>query len=344
MTKIEWTNKTWNPIVGCSKVSPGCANCYAERMAVRLQAMDKPGYHEVVNERGHWTGNVNLRYDILDAPLRWRKPAMVFVNSMSDLFHPAVPFEFIDRIFAVMGRSQQHTFQILTKRPELMLQYLQSDPYRRILDEANDLDAKFWIPAANLGTGISDPARMPLPNVWLGVSVESQAAADVRIPLLIRTPAAVRFVSAEPLLGPLDLLRWTSHNLHSIRCNGGLTFHELGKGETFTKCTCHLNWVIAGGESGPSARPMHPDWARALRDQCQEAHVPFFFKQHGEWLHRSQISRDLQGDLAMMNVFGHGFKYHTWSDGTDSVRLGKKQAGRTLDGRTWDQFPEVCNA
>lgn len=236
---IEWTEATWNPITGCTKVSPGCDNCYAERLALRLQAMGNPRYRNGFE--------VTLHPDQLDLPLRWRQPRMIFVNSMSDLFHDLVPDEFIVEVLATMERARWHTFQILTKRPGRMASFMRRHRPK------------------------------PLPNVWLGTSVEDQRWARIRIPKLLATPAAVRFLSCEPLLGALNLGAWLSP----------------GK----------IHWVIVGGESGPRHRPPLPRWVRSLRDQCREADVPFFFKQWG-------------GRTA-------------------------KAGGRTLDGRTWDQMPNI---
>jgi len=230
-TTIEWTESTWNPVTGCTRISPGCQHCYAERMSRRLRAMGQERYRNGFR--------VTTHPDVLDLPLSWRKPQVIFVNSMSDLFHEKVPAEFIQRIFAVMGQAEHHVFQILTKRAD------------RLAELAGQLT---WAP-----------------NIWMGVTVEMQAYAS-RIEQLRTVPAAVRFLSVEPLLGPIM----------DLPLDG-------------------IHWVIAGGESGPNARPMHLDWARAVRDQCRAAGVPFFFKQWG------------------------------------GVR--RKEAGRVLDGRTWDEYP-----
>lgn len=228
-TKIEWTDATWNPIRGCSRVSAGCKNCYAERIAARFSGVGMP--YEGLSKNGRWTGEVRFVTERIDDPRQWKKPRRIFVNSMSDLFHKKVKLDWIGQIYTVMRYSPQHTFQILTKRPQGMLEYF------KLL-----------------------PASMILPNVWLGVSVEDQKTADERIPLLLQTPAAVRFISAEPLLGPINLVK---------------AFGQ-GVGELMTD---HLDWVIVGGESGPGARPMNPDWARSLRDQCEMSGVKFFMKQ-----------------------------------------------------------------
>lgn len=254
MTKIEWVinpdgsqGKTWNPVTGCSKVSSGCKNCFAEVMANRLKAMGKSEYQDVVDEQGHWTGRVTLVPARLDEPLRWRKPRRVFVNSMSDLFHPDVPEEFIVKIFARMTGLTEHTFQVLTKRPERMHDFIN----RRV------------------------PYIADWPNIQLGTSVENQRAADDRIPWLLKTPAAVRFLSCEPLLGPIDLHAW---NQSAFRDGP------------------QISWVIVGGESGPNARLMEEEWAISLVRQCQEAGVPVFVKQMGTaWAKRHAGYRDPKG-------------------------------------------------
>jgi protein gp37 len=315
-SKIEWTDTTWNPVVGCRKVSPGCTHCYAERMAGRLKAMGRPGYQDAVDDKGRWTGRVSLLYERLFQPLTWRRPRRVFVNSMSDLFHPDVPFEFVDDVFDVMARnclaSNRHIFQILTKRPDRMHQY-----FRQGKNYYGD--------------------HIPLPNVWLGVSVENQEAADERIPLLLQTPAAVRFLSCEPLLGPVDLGRRVIPPGQSWAREV-----ELAWGDTE-----ELDWVIVGGESGPGARPMHPDWARSIRDQCVAASVPFFFKQHGEW---SKVATPLVYGINAEGVIyllpdGSKGTQKDWYNGlaTPMERIGKKAAGRLLDGVEWNQFPEQVN-
>lgn len=241
-SSIEWTEATWNPVAGCSILSPGCTNCYAMRMARRLEAMGQKKYAgttRVSGGRAKWNGKINIDQNSLDLPLKWKTPKTIFVNSMSDLFHDDVPLSFIKDVFTTMRTARQHTFQILTKRSA------------RLADISEDL---------------------PWPNnVWMGVSVESQAYIS-RIDDLRRTRAAVKFLSLEPLLGPLDHL-----DLRSI------------------------DWAIAGGESGPNARPMLPDWVRSIRDQCTAANVAFHFKQWGG--------------------------------------VQKKLAGRMLDGRTWDELP-----
>lgn len=338
-SKIEWTEKTWNPVVGCSKISPGCAHCYAETMANRLKGMalkdiadgTDPGrkrhYIDAIDDKGRWTGKMIPVPESLDDPLRWKKPQMIFVNSMSDLFHEDLPFDFVDQVFATMYAATWHTFQILTKRPDRMLEYFQSDPIPRIGTRAFQQWTRYEPTKAadNLLTNadiVGDVAQMwPLLNVWLGTSCENRWAADQRTPFLIECPAAVRFLSCEPLLGPIvfaDVTRRAD------------VVSQLGK-----KALNGINWVICGGESGHNTRPMHPDWPRSLRDQCQAADVPFFFKQWGEWAPWTVDDRH--------GVFGDpscavNYKFE---DGSFSLKIGKAAAGRLLDGREWNEMPVV---
>lgn len=237
---IEWTEATWNPVTGCDRVSPGCDHCYALTLAGRLKAMGQPKYQRDGDSRTSGPGfAVTIHPTELDTPKRWRRPRRIFVNSMSDLFHPKVPANFVEQVFEVMAATPQHTYQILTKRPKRARQLLRG-----------------WTPT---------------PNAWLGVSIEEDSQVD-RADILREVPAAIRFLSCEPLLGPLPSLDLTD-----------------------------IDWVIAGGESGPDFRPMQAEWAASLRNRCLDASVPFFFKQ--------------------------------WGGRTP------KSGGRQLDGRTWDQFP-----
>lgn len=241
---IEWTESTWNPVVGCTKVSPGCAHCYAERMARRLVAISisaasrgqNPGraanYQQVINARGRWNGRVFLDHDAVNDPLRWKLPRVIFVNSMSDLFHDDVPIDFIRQVFTVMNRCPQHTFQVLTKRPE------------RAAELAHHLT---WTS-----------------NIWMGTSVETNDYIW-RIHELRHVPASIRFLSVEPLLGPIPRLPL--------------------KG---------IHWCIVGGESGPGARAMQPAWVEKIRDRCLKYNVPFFFKQWGG-VNRKTTGRKLDG-------------------------------------------------
>ena len=417
-SKIEWTDRVWNPVTGCTKVSAGCTNCYAERITKRFYP-DKD-----FNE-------ITLHEDRLNQPLRWRKPSKVFVCSMSDLFHDDVPLNFIDKVFDTIHKAKNHTFLVLTKRPENLLNK--------------------WL-------------GLPLPNnCWIGVTAENQEQADKRIPILLQIPAAKRFVSVEPMLGAVDLSKWLGGNNETRKCrrigisgciDGGtrdrqsrtdmessgekvepvgkencfysLRSQEGGKRqrdlpanqsddgpkksecvsassglETFSRpytrrnndksqrrqqkeqqpgefgisnilktdmaCLSRsgvspekeslgaISWVICGGESGPGARPMHPDWARNLRDQCVEAGVPFLFKQWGEWepfydrdiedpdwknipQDNEERSGSITPKIRRMNLAG-GEGFHG-----DRVvyfrKVGKKKAGRLLDGKLWDEYPE----
>jgi protein gp37 len=322
-TKIEWTDATWNPFMGCSRVSEGCRHCYAERIAGRFggQLVKSKVYGEltqIVNGVPVWSGVLKqTSVDARTAPLHWRKPRRVFVNSMSDLFHENAPDEWIDDAFAVMALCPQHKFQILTKRPERMLTYiLQAQP--------QVWDAITRIPRRTVNRIGGKPLfTWPLPNVWLGVSVEHQKAADERIPLLLRTPATVRFISAEPLLGPLDLQWAVSRNRLEI----GAGFLRRGMFAPGLETIRPLDWVICGGESGPGARVMSPSWARSLRDQCVSAGVPFFFKQWGEFApgpHPTDPSKEIPIHCSMGGLMHHA---------------GKKAAGSLLDGREWKEFP-----
>ena len=339
-TKIEWTDATWNPITGCSVVSAGCKNCYAMKLAgTRLQHHPSRAGLTIDTSNGPvWNGEVRFNEQWLDEPLKWKRPRMIFVCAHGDLFHGSVPDEWIDKVFAVMALAQHHTFQVLTKRPERMLAYFEA-PDR---DEAIGWDAAQIVEDSGRGDyGIANGLihgingyvstvspkphyyRWPLPNVWLGVSVENQEAADERIPLLLETPAAVRWISAEPLLGPVDLTLW-------FDCDGYTGCADDGiKG---------LHWVVAGGESGQNARPMHPDWARSLRDQCNEAGVAFLFKQWGEYAPTERTMTEVARSEQKHVPVPHSVKQRLPVALLD--RVGKKAAGRILDGRTWDEYPK----
>ena len=281
-TAIEWTETTWNPVTGCDRISPGCDHCYALRLAGRLKAMGQAKYQRDGDPRTSGPGfGVTCHPAALDEPLRWRKPRLVFVNSMADLFHEDVPDRFIADVFDVMachGPIARHTFQVLTKRPKRMATVL-----RR------------WA---------SEEGYRGAPNVWLGTSIENDRYA-FRAGYLRSTPAAVRFLSLEPLLGPLPSL-------------------FLGG----------VDWVIVGGESGPGAWPMHPDWARDIRDRCVAMGIPFFFKQWGAWVTEDQSPLDITLPGEGFNLLREGRRL-----GPCFYRVGKKAAGRLLDGRTWDEMP-----
>lgn len=338
MTKIEWADVTWNPITGCTPISPGCTNCYAKRMAKRLAG--RCGYP------GDEPFRVTLHPERLDEPLKWKKPRRVFVCSMGELFHEDVPtwmrFEVLDIVLLI----KQHTFLILTKRPANMKEFFE-----------------WYYSKAGRTTET-------IKNLWLGVTAESQEMADERIPLLLQTPAAVRFVSVEPILGPLDLCKWLfnlripcscgnvfdtafaakcKHDGRTMECPAcrackcdkeerwkaaGKTLHDMPGWEwRHPAVERHplLDWVICGGETGPGARLCHPEWVRSLRDQCHAAGVPFFFKSWGEYCYPEQMPDATYKRIEELNL----------DCCNDALRVGKKAAGRLLDGRTWDEFPGV---
>ncbi len=297
-SNISWTNKTWNPIAGCSIVSPGCTNCYAMQMAHRINRM-KPdpashyfGTTKVVNGNPVWTGVVNPAPDhILLAPLKWKKPARIFVNSMSDLFHEAVPDELIDKVFAVMALCPQHSFQVLTKRSRRMREYLSCELFLKVQNFIDNWESEDSFPFQKQGApwlkgrfdfGTSAPDRSWLPNVHLGVSCEDQQRADERIPDLLATPAAVRFVSAEPLLGPIDFTalvrRQDLRMVDALQGCWAWKTDEQDAWEHGGACS-KLDQIIVGGESGPGHRPMQMEWAESIMRQCADAGTAFFFKQ-----------------------------------------------------------------
>jgi len=338
---IAWTDETWNPVRGCTRVSAGCMNCYAESMAARFCGAGQP-YEGTINpETKRWNGNIKLVPEHLQDPLRWKRPRMVFVNSMSDLFHESVPDEFIDQVFAVMALAKQHTFQVLTKRTERMLDYLRLSAVRDKWVRAGDAFAESMEPQryANLshigdpGNKVSVFTQFPLPNVWLGISVENQEAADARIPLLLQTPAAVHWISVEPMLG-------------AVSCTVPFDGNRVDMLQREFPGHPRIDWVVCGGESGPNARPIHPDWARSLRDQCAEAGVPFLFKQWGEWApHQARAGGDEGGDLRRGHVRylqgdGREPDGHFRKGDAAVARIGKKAAGRLLDGVLHDGYPE----
>lgn len=280
MTSIEWTDTTWNPVRGCSRVSPGCDHCYAMGQAHRFSGAGGPyeGLTTIRRGKVDWSGRVRFVPEALDVPLHWRKPRRVFVNSMSDLFHASLSNEEIAAVFGVMAACPRHTFQVLTKRARRMREWFE-------WAGRLDLGKLAGAAATALGRDRTGPravplaATWPLPNVWLGVSAEDQQRADERIPDLIATPAAVRFVSAEPLLGPIDLHQYVSHF-----CGCGIPGDACDGWKSREGCPCapkRLDWCIAGGESGHGARPCDVAWIRSIVEQCRTAEVPCFVKQLG---------------------------------------------------------------
>lgn len=323
-TGIEWTEATWNPITGCTRVSAGCDHCYAATMTHRLEGMGKEKYAglTVLNRAGdrHFNGKIQLHDDALLIPLKWRKARRVFVNSMSDLFHRDVPFDFIDKVFAVMALCPQHKFQILTKRPERMAEYLSPImgvwSMDRLEAAARSVGHTFFF-----GDG---PSRrwvgrmMPFKNVWLGSSCENQQTANERIPHLLRCPAAVRFLSCEPLLGPIDLRSVPNTSDPMPGCPNGAPSRRI-------------DWVIVGGESGKGARPCNVDWIRSLVEQCQAAGVPCFVKQLGGNVRWSGV----QGG------YGDGVS-NIWPDGTleIDVNYGWRMQLKSHKGGDINEWPE----
>ena len=304
---IEWTDHTWTPVVGCDPISPACANCYAALMAARLEAMGMEKYAGIATRngnRGKWTGKVTLWEPELLEPLKVRKPSTWFLTSMGDVGHEAVPFDFVDRLFAVMALCPQHTFYVLTKRPERLAGYL------------DDAATAIRVCCATIPFATTDALRFsnpagtdgwwPLPNVLIGCTAEDQPRADERRPSMASIAAAGwrTFVSYEPALGPVDWSGWE-----------------------------FLSWLISGGESGQNARPSHPDWHRAARDWCAANGVPFLFKQWGEW-------SPLDG---LLSEAPRHSGVHVWDGGypgSASIRVGKKSAGRLLDGVEHNEAPK----
>lgn len=360
-TGIEWADATWNPVIGCTKVSAGCDNCYAIKTATRMQANPNPkisAAYAGTAAAGEWTDQVNLLSDRLTIPLAWTKPRKVFVNSQSDLFHRNVPDRFIAEVFAVMALAGQHTFQLLTKRHGRMRSLLSSVPFQNMVALHVEM---------RLSLRSTYEHVWPLPNVWLGVSVEDQATANVRIPALLDTPAAIRWLSMEPLLARVDLRRIERNAWTPART----VLEPVLDRDTGDVLVPAIDWVVVGGESGPKARPMHPAWASELRDVCNAAKVPFLFKQWGEWSPMAPLDKDGRYDFTgahTLSILGTLYDPHDLAYGppsgprygealhenyeagrkglggirlTNMYRVGKKAAGRELehDGTTWDQYP-----
>ncbi|WP_432169117.1 DUF5131 family protein [Streptomyces sp. 1222.5] len=359
-TKIEWADRVWNPVTGCTKVSPGCDNCYAENIA-----------HRFAGSKAFPDGfEVTPHEDRLDQPYRWKKPARVFVNSMSDLFHDDVPDSLITRVFDVMeaGLNRRHTFQVLTKRHARMRSFMQARQkakreYAAKFDDC-PTEAMRNSPAARDARA---RAAGPPANIWLGVSVENQQWADIRVPALLETPAGRRFVSCEPLLGPVSLaMAAGQHGCHATHLGVGTPDCPRTPHHHHDDPCTRIDWVIVGGESGPRARPMHPQWARDLRDECRQAAVPFFFKQWGEYVsatidddpeyaggraydsplggRRSATLRERGtgfrgGETRLMRPGDRTSRTVLLDADTIAVRVGKGAAGRQLDGHTHDAFP-----
>ena len=390
-SNIEWTQATWNPIAGCSIVSPGCTNCYAMKMAARHEAMSAAngrvspyaGLTKKTKAGAVWNGEMRLVESALALPLTWRKPRTIFVNSMSDLFAEGVPFEWVDHVFGVMALASWHTYQILTKRPDRMREYMRR---RRGLLARHMVDAYLMQPdqlkknarAINVAWPVEsvgdllnpDDIRMrhwPLPNVWLGVSAEDQTRWDMRVPELLWTPAAKRFVSIEPMLGPIetDTIEVMDGDAEVYPLAG--TEDCIDEDGEARSAIPPLDWIIVGGESGPGARPMHPDWIRKIRDACSTEGVAFFFKQWGafkEAFHDHDGPKidvvDADGDAAdaIMALFagretvfvsaaGQAVRSHHLNLPEGGawrlmVKAPKGGNGRLLDGVEHNSMPEVA--
>lgn len=414
-----WWTKSWNPVIGCTKCSPACDNCYAEalhtqRHKAKLAGAPMPLCYAEPFDR------VRFLPERLLQPLGWRKPQRIFVGNMGDLFHEDVPFEALDRIFAAMALSPQHTFMLLTKRLKRIAEYLATpgrvraicssavdvardaspDPHKgykrwaRFGDACGEASLTAWTYKGGCAEmmflrqgGGEHPSwvNWPLPNVWLGTTIWDQASADRAVPILLDTPAAKRFVSYEPALEPVEISpylpgsyecaltcghREGASSRPEVRCEGcGFqgpdTYEVWGDGDTEVCPECgdcwapepvcpecgtymvqehpdtqYLDWVICGGETGPGARPMHPDWPRSLRDQCTSAGVPFFFKQWGEYGEREVPGTHSVYCHARRNFIENEPIGHEWNpDGKFMIKCGKAAAGRVLDGRTWEEVP-----
>lgn len=340
--KISWLNmpgykpETWNPVVGCSKVSPGCDNCYAERMANRLTGIEKTDYYKDVITNGKWNGETMVAFHHLNWPLVWKTPRMIFVCSMGDIFHESVLPGMIQMVLAKIAECRQHIFIILTKRPENVIPLMK-----------------------RVSWGLPFP-----PNVWLGVTAENQEQANKRIPILLQIPAAKRFVSIEPMLGAINLDRiQTSVQKIDALSSGAYVPKKGGALISIPR----IDWVICGGESGPKARPMHPDWVRSIRDQCQAAETPFFFKQWGEW-GTGWINMASQKSTFKMYDSYQRFTQKDWVNKGDACisldgkicktggdmqqaqypvvimqKVGRKAAGDLLDGQEWHEWPIILD-
>lgn len=387
--KIEWTDATWNPITGCTKISPGCTNCYAERMSKRLAGRygypaDEPFKPGIVHDKA------------LYEPIKWKKPRKVFVCSMGDLFHEKVNFHDIDLIVSLVALLPQHQFLFLTKRPMRMKEYfagerdegITSGYIQEITRASGGRGDKQFRYFPGIWQRIEPPKtwQWPLPNLWLGVTVCNQAEADEKIPVLLDTPAAGRFVSVEPMLGPVDFRQWLVkdrfYTAKCPRCGWIGSSEHCGSSDYWSQdgCECpkcctecddfsddrKLDWMICGGETGPDARPLHLDWVRSLRGQCQESDTPFFFKQWGEYGPTAENIQTGDSVFRMFDSESHWVnKASSWMRPGDVCidaigkicrnggdfgkasypvvivrRVGKKNSGCLLDGKEFKEFPE----
>lgn len=309
-TAIDYLDYTWNPLaMRCTPVSEGCEHCWHLRMADRLGANPKIGNAEAESYAGHDTPLV--RWKELKKPIAAKTPGIIGVQFMGDLFHLGVDFGMVHEVFDVMWQSPHHTFLVLTKRPERMFEFMTQKNIQNMYGNE-------W----------------PLKNVWLGVSCENQARADERIPILLQIPAAVRWVSIEPMLGPVVLRRKANDENEMIQ------MALMGRLDEYSRPVQRgIDWVVVGAETGPGARPMHPDWVRSVRDQCQAAGVPFFFKQWGEW---APWGSDCCDYMFQFNCDEMDKRFErAVTEPYVSYRVGKKSAGHLLDGREWREMPEA---
>jgi len=364
-TKIEWADMTINPVVGCSKCSPGCDHCYAERIAARLakNPLTEDYYARVVDANG-WTGKINnaLHWGARNMPHRVPgKSKRVFVGSMTDLFHPNVGEERLDTIFAsilfdaIISNGHGHSYLLLTKRADRMREYFAPGPEAMLrrwgeagdgwlhLEDGDEMFSGYAegqtipLPGHEKHPMMRHEFLWPLPNVWLGVTVCNQVEADAKIPILLDTPAAKRFVSVEPMLGPVNLVRYLLAEEQTYQgddASGFIDYEPL------------LHWVICGGETGPGARPLHPEWVRSLRYQCDDDGVSFFFKGWGEWT-PAYLQSDGGYKVNSDADIPHGFEAerHVFAETPDirMYKVGKKRAGRLLDGLDWTEIPGVTD-
>lgn len=349
MTKIEWCEKTWNPVIGCTKISPGCKNCYAEIMAKRLKGVYESkstdslrGYAKVIDsgpDGSQWSGKTFFNEEKIYESLSWKKPRHIFVCSMADLFHDTVLDSWIDRVMAMIALTPRHTYHILTKRPERMEEYFSrgknklAEAWKEACYEIgvgsgdDDVDTPpCFIHNRCFGYTEKSTTEWPLTNLCLDVTIENQEMANYRIPFLLRTPAAKRGVSVEPMLGEIDFYDITLNGEYYNTLKG---FGDIS-GSNGKFGGPKIDWVICGGESGSKARPTHPDWVRSLRDQCQDAGTPFFFKGWGEYrpcdvddiihIPDSKLHEDHKAQIVY-------------------AKLGKKHTGAIIDEKEWREMP-----
>lgn len=338
--KIQWLNlpgykgETWNPIIGCSKVSAGCENCYAERMANRLSFNPNTPWYKYVVTDGKWNGKTALLGGHPILPFTWKAPRLIFVCSMGDLFHEKTKFQTIDKIFATMASCPQHIFIVLTKRAKRMSKYFKwyDTSWNSVGMQGNDRIRYYCYHDFGVEIDYND-WKWPLPNVWLGVTAENQEQANKRIPYLLEIPAAVRFVSFEPMLRSVSIAEY---------------WRECGAG-AYEIWLNGLDWVIAGGESGPGARPLHPDWVRTIRDQCKASEVPFFFKQWGEYRPANSMDKGGKDKWKWISTSGTvepslARTFHNEREHHELMFLcGKSKAGNLLDGGKYEQYPIIDN-